>query len=94
MRLPDTGALAGTFLRHEILHLAANNAIAGVLGKSGQFRYAKALISVRAIHRMVRNISRNGVSICAEDNYTVSYKPGMNGGTYSHNLKRSYAYGH
>lgn len=93
MRL-ENGSAAGVFLRHEILHLAAAGAVSGVGSKHGHLRYVKALISIRGIHRMIRNVSRGGVSICAEDNYTVSFRPGANGGTYSHNLSRSYAYAH
>lgn len=91
MRLGN-GSGAGVFLRHEILHLAASDAISGVVSKHGHLRYVTALISIKGIHRMIRNVSRGGVSICAEDNYTVNYRPGANGGTYSHNLSRSYAY--
>lgn len=91
MRL-DNGSGAGVFLRHEILHLAAAEAITGVASRHGHLRYVRALISIRGIHRMLRSISRGGVSICAEDNYTVNYHPGPNGGTYSHNLNRSFAY--
>ena len=87
----ESGALAGTFERDQIMHLAAQEAVAGVLDRRGtRLRYCMPLISIRAIHRMVK--VRSATSIVAEDCQTIVFHPGPNGGTYSHNLKRSYAY--
>lgn len=75
--------------RDQIMHLAAENAISAVLDKHGRrIRYCTALISIKAIHRMVRQRAIC-TGIVAEDCRTVNYAPSVG---YSHNLQRSYAY--
>ena len=89
IRYEGNRGLARTVDRREALMLAAGNLVRGEVDKRGSLKYLVALVSIRAISRMLNNVSREGRGIAAEDNYTVSQTAG---GTFYHN-GRSLAYG-
>jgi len=82
---------------HEAIVLADNKLVNAVLSKSGRFKYLILKGSTKAANRVLKVVNQTGLSLRAEDNYTVRsilcYLPnGRRGMHYEPNFRRCNAY--